>query len=383
MFKRPTFVLAFMLSLLSTTPAQSGLEGLREVIVARNADKIATAHAAWAKHGPEFIKTGDRVLMTELKGLAPEIQEPLFEALAVRANDPAMSNETSRILQLLTDVLDQGSAARLLLILDTLPLGLRPEAAYSIIKCGAAPTQAQAKKLISQKNTRLSQSIVGALLLHGDPKFIPELSQIIDYENYDFDELGAILWSLAEIDFDTPFIVPEEAFLISSKEFRIGLITLLEKHPNVNAGDYLIRESIGESLKPKSPETAKLAVLAFEAGAREFNWSVLLNQYQRLLKSTPKHFLAKDIAYSLHRLGDKKGTKFLLSAPEKSYRDNNRNWWHATVLGSMQVELGLHADAYKVFKYSYDRAVKDESDYRKIKAQDLIWAARAPAGSGP
>jgi hypothetical protein len=80
-------------------------------------------------------------------------------------------------------------------------------------------------------------------------------------------------------------------------------------------------------------------------------------------------------------LGDRKGTKHLLDKPEQEYRDNNGEWPYAVNLGSMQVRLGLHSEAYRVFHSAYTQGVKNEQVRRRMKSDDFVWAARAAAGA--
>ena len=382
MISRPTFVATLLLMpLCSTMFAQNNLEGLREILVAKSAARIEAANTAWAKDGAQFLESGDRNLMTLFESLQPEIQTPLFASLDTMLGDPAKSGQVSRALQLLGNVLDHSSAARLLSLLDRLPAGERPKAIYTIIKHGSSATQLETERYIDTTNARLLQSIVEASLLYADVSNILAMSKKIDYERFQADELGAIFGILAEREFNGELFIAPAAFEITSKEFRVGLLTLLAAYPQPDTAAYFITESIEDGLEPKSLEVNRLAVLAFEAGAKVFKWSRHQNKYQRFLKAEPTHRLAEDIAYSLHRMGDRKGTKHLLDKPEQEYRDNNGGWPYAVNLGSMQVKLGLHSEAYHVFDKAYKKGVKNEQVRRRMKRDDFVWAARAAAGA--
>lgn len=382
MITRLPFVSALLLFLPPMLCAQdSSLEQLRAVLAERSAAGVAAAESAWEKHGSDFLKTGDRNLMAQLEGFKPEIQSPLFTELSRRLKSRQNLHEVPRIMQLLKAVLDQSSSARLLTLVPQLPETDIPQAVYSIIKHGAPSTQLHAQSMLASAKPRLLQSIVEATVLYANESFIPKMFQLIDYETFNLSELGAIFGILAERDFNQDFSFPESVYLISNTEFRIGLLELLAAYPNSLAAIYLIKESIEDALEPTSREIKIAALLAFEAGAKQFKWSRHQNKLQRFLKAEPQHRLATDIAHTLHRLGDKKGTNHLLSRPERDHRDNDGSWPYAVKLGTLQVELGLHSDAYKVFHGSYTKGIKNEQVRRRMKRQDFIWAARAAAGA--
>ena len=382
MISRPTFVATLLLMpLCSTLFAQNNLEELRKILVDKSAARIEAANTAWAKDGAQFLESGDRNLMALFESLQPEIQTPLFSSLDSMLSDPAKLGQASRVLQLLNNVLDHSSAARLLLLLDRLPAGEKSKTIYTIIKHGSSATQLETERYINTTDARLLQSIVEASLLYADVSNILAMSKKIDYEKFQAEELGAIFGILAEREFNGELFIDPAAFEISSKEFRVGLLTLLAAYPQPDTAAYLITESIEDGLEPKSLEVNQLAVLAFEAGAKVFKWSRYQNKYQRFLKAEPMHRLAKDIAYSLHRLGDRKGTKHLLDKPEQEYRDNNGDWPYAVKLGTMQVKLDLHSDAYRIFHSAYTQGIKNEQVRRRMKRDDFVWAARAAAGA--
>jgi hypothetical protein len=382
MISRPTFVATLLLlPMCSTLCAQNGLEDLRKILVNKSASRIEAADTAWAKDGAKFIERGDRNLLAMFESLQPEIQTPLFASLDTMLGDPAKLGQTSRVLQLLKNVLDHSSSARLLLLLDKLPESEKSKTIYTIIKHGSSATQLEAERYINTTDTRLLQSIVESSLLYADSSNIFAMSKNIDYTKFDVNELGAIFGILAEREFNGQLFIAPEAFEVSSKEFRFGLLTLLIAYPQPDTADYFISESIGNGLEPESVELSKLAILSFEAGAKVFKWSRHQQKYQRFLKSDPGHRLAEDIAYSLHRLGDRKGTKHLLDKPEQEYRENNGEWSYAVKLGAMQVKLGLHSEAYRIFNSAYTQGVKNEQVRRRMKREDFVWAARAAAGA--
>jgi hypothetical protein len=382
MISRPTFVATLLFTpLCSTLFAQNDLEGLRAILVEKSAARIEAANTAWAKDGAQFLESGDRNLIAMFELLRPEIQTPLFTSLDAMLADSASMSQVPRVLQLLNGVLDHSSSARLLSLLDKLPASERAKTIYMIIKYGASATQLEAERYLSTADTRLQQSIVESSLLYADRSNVFSMSENIDYEKFDVNELGAIFGILAEREFNGKLFIAPEAFDVSSKEFRVGLLTLLAAHPQPGTAAYLISESIEDGLAPKSIEVNQLAILAFEAGAKVFKWSRHQNKYQRFLKANPSHRLASNVAYSLHRLGDRKGTKHLLDKPEQEYRDNNGEWSYAVNLGRMQVTLGLHSEAYRVFHSAYTQGIKNEQVRRRMMRQDFVWAARAAAGA--
>ncbi|MDE0586163.1 MAG: hypothetical protein OSB63_06040 [Planctomycetota bacterium] len=382
MISRPTFVATLLLlPLCSTLFAQNDLEGLRKFLVDKSASRIEAAKTAWDKNGAQFIESGDRNLMAMFESLQPEIQTPLFDSLDTMLGDPTKVGQVSRVLQLLNNVLDHSSSARLLLLLDKLPTGERSKSIYTIVKYGSSATQLEAERYLDTEDARLLQSVVEASLLYADGSNVLAMSKRIDYKRFDVDELGAIFGILAEREFNGQFFIAPEAFEVSSKEFRVGLLTLLEAYPQQGTAAYFVSESIEDGLEPKSTAVSQLAILAFESGAKVFKWSRHQNKYQRFLKAEPTHRLASSVAYSLHRLGDRKGTKHLLDKPEQEYRDNNGEWPYAVNLGSMQVRLGLHSEAYRVFHSAYTQGVKNEQVRRRMKRDDFVWAARAAAGA--
>ncbi|MDP6963856.1 MAG: hypothetical protein QGF46_06800 [Planctomycetota bacterium] len=379
---RLPFVLFLTLCLSPSVFAQQqDLEHLKSVLEQRSAARIAAAENAWQLQGEKFLASGDRNLLEQLASYKPEIQGPVFAAIERCLASKELASQLPRLLQLLATVLDQSSAAKLLFLFDKLPANERPSVAYSIIKHGSSVTQASTLLYLPSANPRLAQSIVESSLLYGTQSQIPELSEKIDYQGFEPVELGAILGLLAEREFDSEFSYQSSSLQINNIDFRIGLLELMIAKPWSDSASYLIKESIEDGLQPSSQEIKKLALLAFESGASEFKWSRHQNKLQRFLKAEPKHPLATDVAYTLHRLGDRKGTSYLLDGPEQEYIDNDGVWPYAVALGKLQVELGLHSDAYKVFHRSYTKGVKNEQVRRRMKRQDFVWAARAAAGA--
>ena len=88
--------------------------------------------------------------------------------------------------------------------------------------------------------------------------------------------------------------------------------------------------------------------------------------------------MAEEAAWTLHRLDDKAGARFLLDAPEEQVKRNKNDWRAHLALGEMQVRLSEFRDGFR----TYEDAIRlAEVSRGRLQASDWLYASRSAADS--
>jgi hypothetical protein len=373
--------LLFVIFTSSIFAQEDGLEVLREKLEKNAKENIEKAQLVWEQNKKTFFEEGDRRLLKTFQEHAPYIQDPLFKELeSLLLNKETNNEKISRVLQALTISLEESGAMRLLNYFDDIPKNEKAYTLWSIIQRGDKQIHTKCLPYTTSANTPLRQAAIEGLLVYGNKDHISVASQHIDYEKFNLDQLGAALAEMGSRIEASHFNFNPIALDIKHDSFIEGLLIFLTKNPVKESGNYLITIALNLDNSNVNLESQEQALKAFEAGSIQFKWSKEQNKLQRFLKSNPKSSIAKEIAWTLHRLGDSKGTQFLLETPQKSYKDSKGEWKYAVSLAKLQVELNLHKEAYSVFTRSY-KAIRNPQNRNRIRGEDCIWAARAAAGA--
>jgi len=90
--------------------------------------------------------------------------------------------------------------------------------------------------------------------------------------------------------------------------------------------------------------------------------------------------LAEATAWSLHRLGSKKGTGFLTADMKAAVRANPSDYRSRFRLGTRYVELDLFKEAYREFKSGISD-LQGPPQYTRVDRSTWVDASRAACGS--
>ncbi|MFK5956072.1 MAG: hypothetical protein QM477_06470 [Planctomycetota bacterium] len=359
----------------------AGFESLTAALQKRTAVRRANAEQAWKDHGAAYLNQPARGTMDPLLNFAPEIQEPLLNALQQTLRGELDQPDAQQsILLLLARCLNSGGSARLLEILPQLPPARQPDTLRSVIAQGGPRTLSLARTYLDHANPALRQAALGGLLLHLHVSETPSLVARMDFAQMDLELFGATLDELANRDLPDSFQLPTEAFRQTQRAFVAGVVTLLTAHPQENAEDYLLDRVLDRTGTGLSTESKVDSLHAYEAGATAFRWKTGVRALARELKDLPRSPYSLEIAWSLHRLGEKAGRNYLLEKPLATARRNPDDWRAQFALAQLQVEVDEFQSAYRLYKKTLD-SLEGTPVVRRVEKWDYFYAARAAAGA--
>lgn len=366
-------------------PLQSGqgpgLESLTEDLAARTAAKRQAAEQAWKEHGKAYLAQPARATMDPLLQHAPEIQEPILEAMRTRlkAETPA-TDQLQNLLLLLARCQNAGGAARLWDLLPQLPAALQAEALRAVIRSGGQRTRTSARRFLTADQVGMRQAALEALLLHAPSAQIPGLMPYLEFRGMDLESFGATLGELAERSLPPEFLLPESSFELAHGPFQAGLVNYLVSHPQENAEAFLLDRVLNRNGNNLSPDARIASLQAYEVAAERFRWRSGIRLLARELKDMSRNTFSLELAWALHRLGENAGANYLLASPEAEAKRNPDDWRAQFTLGRLQVDLGEFQAAYRNFKKTLD-SLEGTPVARRIDSQDYLYAARAAAGA--
>ncbi|MHC4824200.1 MAG: hypothetical protein ACYTEP_09300 [Planctomycetota bacterium] len=370
-------------SLLLPTPQgqQGGFEGLTSSLEQRTAQRRAAAQTAWDQHGAAYLKQPSRGTMDPLLKFAPEIQEPVLKAIRLNlAAEVPAADVLPNLLQLLARCLNTGGSAELLQILPSLPGSERGAALRLVIQQGSGRVLSSSRTYLDHQDPHLRQAALEALLLRLPPEETPALLSRIRYGELEPESFGAFLDALADRDLPDAFQLPATSFLQTHPSFLEGLVHFLTAHPQENAEDFLLDRALDRAKAGLSSSVRTAALHGFEATALEFRLRGGPRQLTRALKDMARSPFSLEVAWTLHRLGEKAGKDYLLEGPEKAAKRNPDDWRAQFALGQMQVDVGEFHPAYRVYKKTLE-TIEDTPVARRIEKMDYLYAARAAAGA--
>lgn len=369
------------LAISSPQQPSGGFENLTASLEQRTAARRAAAEKAWAEHGAAYLAQPARTTMDPLLDFSPEIQEPLLEALqqSIRG-EFTQPDALISILSLLGRCLNSGGSAQLIELLPQLPLDQQANTLRTVIEHGGPRTLRHARTYLDHQTPALRQAALEGLLLHLNAAETPSLVKRFDYAQMDLEVFGAMLDSLADRELPAEFQLPSDTFQQTQRAFVNGVIRFLLAHPQENAEDYLLDRVLDRNGTGLSTEAKVESLRTYEAGALAFRWKGGVRTLTRELKDLPRSPYSLEIAWTLHRLGEKAGRTFLLKNPEGVARRNPDDWRAQFSLAQLQVEVDEFQSAYRLYKKTLD-SLEGTPVARRIEKWDYFYAARAAAGA--
>ncbi len=356
-----------------------GFEALRAELERRTAARRQAAAQAWVEHGPAYMKQPAKPTMAPLLAVAPEIQDPLFAALRERlAVKPVPTNDIQGLLFVLQEVVDQGGASRLMALLPELPASSRPDVLRNAVSRGDARTVDAARAWLAAPDPALREAALESLLLHDPVERLPELAQRIDLDAVNPELFTLTLEELARRPLTEDFRLPADCFEAEDPLLRRSLAGFLAAHPQEDAEAFLIALALdaGQSLGAR-----QAALDAYVSGAEKYRWRAGVRDFERYLKDQDRSQASEAVAWALHRLGERRGRRYLLEPVEAKAKRNPDDWQVQLELGRMQVDVGEFADGYRTFKNTFDD-IDNTPIARRLRPEDYLYASRAAAGSG-
>jgi len=358
---------------------EAGFESLQAELARRTAARRKAASEAWVQYGPAYLKQPSKGTMAPLIEVAPEIQDPLLDALHQRLDTkPIPVNEVQSLLFLLQEVVDSGGASRLLDALGKLPAANRPEVLRNAVARGNQRTIAAARIYLSDQDPDLREAALESLLLHDRKENLQELADRIDLKQVNPTLFALTLEELAGRELPEDFRLPASIWAAEQEQIRGALATFLQTHPQEESENFLITLALEES---QSLPQRQRALDAYVVGGNQFRWKAGVRDLERYLKDGNRDKASIAVAWALHHLGERRGRRFLLAGPEEKAKRNPDDWQVQLELGRMQVDVSEFADAYRTFKRTFD-SIDNTPIARRLQPQDYLYASRAAAGSG-
>lgn len=360
---------------------QGGFEGLTSTLEQRTAQRRAAAQSAWDQFGAAYLKQPSRGTMDPLLAHAPEIQEPILAAIRqnLAAEAPA-ADVLPNLLQLLARCINAGGSAELMELLPTLPVSDQGSALRLVIAQGSGRILSGSRSYLDHADPHLRQAALESLLLHLPANETPALLPRIRYEDLDLESFGAFLDALADRDLPASFQLPTSSFDLNHPGFLEGLVHFLTAHPQENAEDFLLDRTLDRGQEGLSTTLRTAALHGFEATALAFRLRGGPRQLTRALKDMARSPFSLEVAWTLHRLGEKAGKDYLLEGPEQAAKRNPDDWRAQFALGQMQVDVGEFLPAYRIYRKTLE-TIEDTPVARRIEKMDYLYAARAAAGA--
>ena len=358
-------------------PLPGSLEKLADAIAERTAARRAEASACWEEHGEKWLNEGRDDRLSSLVRLAPEIQEPALEALrTVIAGEPD-STAVGRILQVLNGSMNSAGADLLVELLHELPDDAKAPALRVAAGCGGPKAIAMANAWAKDENSALAAEGFRTLLLHGPTEKAQERLEKASSTALEPEDFASILKALAKRPLPEDFELPLRVLHVSAFPVAGGILAILEARPDSRSEDFLMEVF----LNPASPmDMRKRSLAAFEKNAEDFRWRTGERQLAEALKKSIKDELADEVAWALHRLGNREGRKFLLAEPQEEAEANPRDWRVQILYARRLVDLDAFGDAYKIYRSEFQRLEKTPEIFR-VDHSEWLWAARAAAGA--
>lgn len=354
--------------------AGGGLESLLQALTERTAARREAAREGWKQNGPQYLAEPNERSLQALLPFAPEIQEPVLEALE---RDPSAVDGSLALVQLLAVTMNAAGAQRLEVLLPRLPDACRPAALEAVAARGDARTLAGVVAMLEGGAGVQREAALAALLAYGPLEQVPAwLAQpgLLDLSG---NAWSAALARLAARPLPDGLRLPAALYERRDTVLAQPLLQILQQAPDPAAEPFLLRvlEQTGQER-----DTRLLALQLLESGTVAFHWHEGEKRLEQWLEQKPPDPLVDEFAWCLHRLGNKNGTKYLLAVPLAAVKSNPRNWRNRFALGRTYVDLGDFAEAYTQFAEGVD-LVEGTPNFERVSAQEWVYAARAAAGA--
>ncbi|TAH35591.1 MAG: hypothetical protein EYC70_13115 [Planctomycetota bacterium] len=353
-----------------------GVEGFLDSLRAHAAPRRAAAREAWKSFGPLYLEKPGEDTIAPLLAAAPEIQEPALEELAA-ASAAAASERVAALVALLGASMNAAGAESLAALVPALPVGEQAPAIEAVVARGGAATVAGAERWLLEGAPAQRAAALSALLAHAPIERAPGWLAHPATAQLDGTAVGAALERLAARPLPETLRLPAALYQRREGALVAPLLGVLQRAPDPDTEAFLIRvlEQPG-----RDRDTRLSALAALERGSQAFHWRDGEKRLEQLLEQKPPDPLSEPFAWTLHRLGNKTGTRFLLAVPQAAVKSNPRSWRNRFALGRTLVELGDWTEAYTHFAEGVD-LVEDTPNFSNVRREDWLYAARAAAGA--
>ncbi len=372
--------LALCLSLLLAPPQDGGgAEALAQQLEQRSAARRAQAREAWEQHGWAWLKSRHEQARELLLEQAPEIQEPLMEALwaEAAAEEPSRAR-LQGLLSLLGESMNAAGADRLAARRRELPADLELNVLEASLRRGGAQASLAAEAALEGGQADRRSRALAMLLRYGRVARSGAWLERPDLAALEPKLVGPALAALAERDgLPDDFRLPEAAFDLRHPDWMRGVMELLQVRPDRRAEAFLTEVAV---MAAADPEDRRLALAAAEVAAAEFPWRRILRELDSFLDDYPTDPVAEDIAWTLHRLGSRAGTSYLTAELKAAVKANPGDYRSRFRMGTRYVELSMFKEAYKEFRTAI-QDLEGTPQYTRIDRQTWVTASRAACGS--
>lgn len=370
------FCTSFLLAFAQAQPQASGLDALALDLAERTAARRAAAASAWQTDGAALLEAPEGALKQVLMSNAPEIQDPILDSLKRELTaKPPSANRVLQHLEVLKLVVNASGADRMSRLLAALPSGMESDLYATLCQRGGPTSLLMLESRLVSDDSELRSSALLALLRHGPMELCQQWVDQAPLPGLERSTRIDVLHALAEREVTADFSLPETWLALEHAREHDALFAFLVAHPDKNAED-MVLDRVLDSGNLLSLRTTGLAIL--ENGVETFKWRDCKRKLGAILRDKDGDPLAVQTAWTLHRMGEKSGKKFLLAGPEAEVRRNRANWRNHLELGELQVELSEFRDAFKSYKEGISIA---EARRGHLRASDWLYASRAAAGA--
>ena len=156
-------------------------------------------------------------------------------------------------------------------------------------------------------------------------------------------------------------------------EVLAAAFDFLAAHPEKERGDWLAERVVDLRL----PADLRVAALrAFEAGVPRFRWRDGRRTLFETIEEGPRDAVSEEIAWALHRLGERNAARWLLAPYEEAVEARPNSVTPKLRLARRLMEVGEEGESYRLYKRVFS-ALEGQGMLRVVQPQDWLWAARA------
>ncbi len=350
----------------------SGLDAWRLELERRTAPARERARAAWEAEWPKAA-AGDRAALDALAAAGAPVQEFALAALDRAAGEGGALDGARRALAILARVANPVGASALMDRVADLPPSLQGAALTIAVERGGRDVWERARRLAEADPGALGQTATVALLTHGPAAWAPGLMARLDAEAADGPALAAALRNLAGRETSEGLRLPEAVFRDRRPEVLAAAFDFLAAHPEKDRGEWLVEHVVD----PRRPADLRVAALrAFEAGVPRFRWRDGRRSLLEAIEEGPRDAVAEEIAWALHRLGERNAERWLLAPYHEAVEARPNSVTPKLRLARRLMEVGEDGESYRLYKKVFS-ALEGQGMLRVVQPQDWLWAARA------
>lgn len=370
-------VLAFgLLAPTAFSQEVAGLDRLTETLRKRTEARRSAAELAWNDGKAAYLAGPNEERREALAAFAPEIQGPVLSSLrAELAAERVDAAQVDALVSLLGVTANTAGADRLAQHLNQLPPAARLRAIGFLGRKGGLRSVRALEASLNARDAELRDASLLALLKVGKPEDCKAWLTQVDVARIGTDKRIEVLRELQERPLPAEFSLPTTWYELREPRETEALFAYLQEHPDEAVEDFVV-EFILDRNRPLKLRLQGLAVA--EQGARDLKWRDAKRKLGALVRAKDGDPMAEEAAWTLHRLDDKAGARYLLDAPEEQVKRNKSDWRAYLALGEMQVRLSEFRDGFR----TYEDAIRLADVSRgRLQASDWLYASRAAAGA--